>query len=116
MACGYIVGNLLLPNSLIQMKKFFMFVVLVIVMAACSQEYNDTELSGDANVPVAMQDSTEWRTVQLYETKNGETIYIKESDKEVHKLEVVHIGQTMLLIAILIVALFISILIIADLS
>jgi uncharacterized membrane protein len=95
------------------MKKLLMFVVLVVTLTACSQEYNDTELDRDASVPVGMQDSTEWRTVQLYESKNGETIYIKEKDHEIHKIDVINPGPTAFIIFILIVWAIISLFIIA---
>lgn len=81
------------------MKKIITLGVFVIILImSCTLEYKDTKLDRNSRVPISIQDSTKWHTVQLYESMDGKTIYIKENKKEIHKIDVIASRETAFII------------------
>lgn len=86
------------------MKKLFTLIIAAIIMIGCTQSLSDTRLDEKSYLPVASQDSTQWKTVKMYEHK-GDVIYLKDN-KTVYKVAILDDGDTVLLVFVLLLVVF----------
>jgi len=87
------------------MKRIILLVIVIATLVSCGQSIKEGTVEKDNLVPLELSDSTQWRTVQVYETKHHD-LYVREND-QLYKVDTIDFGNTFGLVFLMLIIVFV---------